>query len=69
MKYRSNMLVQCWFLGENTLEEKKEGNNTKQQATNSENYTIFHALVEAMAKKEEKDSRRHRFLRKLRLCK
>jgi hypothetical protein len=51
------------------LEEEKEEKDAKQPAANSENYTIFHALIEAMAKKEEKDSKRCWFLRKLRLSK
>ena len=36
------------------MEEEKEGKDTKQRVPNSENYTIFHALVEAMVKEEEK---------------
>jgi hypothetical protein len=49
-------------------EEKKE--NAKQQVPNSEDYTIFHALVETMVKKkEEKNNGRSRFLRKLKLSK
>ena len=50
------------------LEKNSEKMDTEQLPCDSENYTIFHALVETMKKKkEEKDSRRYIFLRKLRL--
>jgi len=51
------------------LEKEREKEDTKQPLSNSGNYTIFHALVEAMAEKEKRESRRCRFLRKLRLSK
>lgn len=58
------------LFGRDWLEKEREQRDTEQLSSDSENYTIFHALVETMAKKkDEKDSRRRRFLRKLRLSK
>ena len=58
------------LFGRDYLEKDREKRDAKQLLSNSEDYTIFHALVETMVKKkEEKDSRRRRFLRKLRLSK
>ena len=58
------------LFGRDYLEKKSEKRDTEQLSSDSENYTIFHALVDTMVKKkDEKDSRRRRFLRKLRLSK
>ena len=48
------------------MEEEKQVNNGKHMAFDSENYTIFDALVEAMQKKREKKPKKLRFLGKLR---
>ena len=52
-----------------SLEKERENKNTEQPRFSSENYTIFHASVEIMVKKDKDDSRRRRFLRKLKLSK
>lgn len=49
------------------LEEEKQEKDAKQQVPNPKNYTIFHAIVETLEKKEKGESSRRRFLRKLRL--
>jgi len=56
------------LFGRDWLERNSEKMDAGKLPSDSENYTIFHALVETMAKKkEEKDSKSCRFLRKLRL--
>jgi hypothetical protein len=51
------------------LEKEKQEKDAKQQMPDLKDYTIFHAIVETLEKKEKGKARRHRFLRKLRPCK
>jgi hypothetical protein len=44
------------------LTGKRKRKDNKLSLPDSEDYTIFHALLESMMKKKEIDSRRHRFL-------
>jgi len=51
------------------LEKKKQEKDAKQQVPDPKKYTIFHALIETLEKKEKEESRHRKFLRKLRLSK
>ncbi len=44
------------------LKGKRKRKDNRLSLPDSENYTIFHALLETMTKKKEMDSRRHKLL-------
>ena len=44
------------------MKGNKKPEDKRLSLPDSENYTIFHALLETMTKKKETGSRRHRFL-------
>jgi hypothetical protein len=44
---------------------KLMSSDEKEKAPSNERYTIFHALLDAMKEKQQKKSRRERFLRRL----
>ncbi|MCZ2809320.1 MAG: hypothetical protein O2V44_08200 [Candidatus Bathyarchaeota archaeon] len=44
------------------MKGKRKRKDNRLSLPDSENYTIFHALLETMTKKKEMDSRRHRLL-------
>ena len=68
-KYCSYKLEHCFLDRLPPLESRKKQENSEESLSNSEDYTIFHALMEAMVKKEQKQSRLNRVLNRLRLAK
>ncbi len=54
-------LLALLLFGRDHLEGKRKRKDNRLSLPDSENYTIFHALLETMTKKKELDSRRHRF--------
>ncbi|MGQ9460087.1 MAG: hypothetical protein ACUVRA_02500 [Candidatus Bathyarchaeaceae archaeon] len=51
------------------MEKERQEKDAKQQVLDPKSYTIFHAIVETLEKKEKGKPRRCRLLSKLRLSK